>query len=634
MSISTMTRIPAESRLPSGTTDDDMRLPFPNLGSESSSSVISPLTLPRGTVGYFDLSSSTTSNSTSQPTSALRLSSKMAAAGNANFRSSQVYSPLSPAARGPALPQPPQFLSPHLSPITREVQYQLQQQRSTSLPPSHRGTSPTTTRSQNNMSASSLGVLANGTPSISNSPLPSISSVSAGSHPRSISADSASAPSHAQMIRRLVQQNARIREAWEAERKYMEANRERAEEVYKEERALMEEERIEWEDEKASLLQAIERLQQQVLGLGGDPRLPGDGGFTHPNAAFGPGQGIRGGGGSQTSPESARSSHSSQGTSHRPQRPQTAQTSPPNNPSSASLRPNGAVVSPSDFLPTAEADAGPVPTVDIQEIHPELEGIPIKATSVSKSTFTDGSSQKGSNSSSRASSPSTSTGRPSMSSKEASKEQTLQVLAAPEFDRLTMHAGHTPSHSLSQLPTISTATTTASSSGDSTPTMSQADGTSSHGLAPITEVDSTTDLSEYAVEPGPSMSSNQAPPSEDHPMPNLEPAEDAELKGPLMVRNMPVHDEIFFRRLSDKLEEVSKDTKAALPAVLKNSPELAEQLEEKPEAPAAAPEEPPATVDSGSEKEGSPKSSDEEELDIPLKIKRSFNFGAPFGEFR
>ncbi len=72
------------------------------------------------------------------------------------------------------------------------------------------------------------------------------------------------------MIRRLVQQNGRIREAWEAERKYMEANRERAEEVCKEERALMEEERAEWEDEKAQLLQQIGQLEHQLLLTGGD----------------------------------------------------------------------------------------------------------------------------------------------------------------------------------------------------------------------------------------------------------------------------------------------------------------------------------------------------------------------------
>ena len=44
-----------------------------------------------------------------------------------------------------------------------------------------------------------------------NNSLPSISSVSAGP-PRSVSADAANAPSHVQMIRRLVQQNGRILE--------------------------------------------------------------------------------------------------------------------------------------------------------------------------------------------------------------------------------------------------------------------------------------------------------------------------------------------------------------------------------------------------------------------------------------
>jgi len=481
-----------------------------------------------------------------------------------------------------------------------------------------------------------------------NNSLPSISSVSAG-HPRSVSADAANAPSHVQMIRRLAQQNGRIREAWEAERKYMEANRERAEEVYKEERALMEEERAEWEDEKAGLLQEIERLQHLVVSLGGNPRRPSDtSGFANTSTAYasGSGQALRGGGPVESSPESMRSSHSSQGSGqqqgqqvqHERNRtvvwtgtvPQFQHSSGQTNPTQQQPISSNDATPPTDPTQGPETDADPVPVVDIQEIHPELEGIPIKATSVQKSTFTDGPSQNTSKSSSRASSPSSSTTRPRASSK-GSKEQTLEVLAAPESDRLTMHAGHTPSHSLSQLPTISTVTTTASSSGDSTPTMSQADGTSSMGLATIEEGDSQ-------LSHAPEDSNDQSdPPSEsyDDPIPNFEATEDPELRGPLMVRNMPAHDEIFFRRLSDKLEEVQKNTQAALPAVLKDSPQAdphpAGQV--KPETPPAANEESSPAQESGSAKE-SPKSGEGEELDIPLKIKRSFNFGAPFGEFR
>ena len=50
----------------------------------------------------------------------------------------------------------------------------------------------------------------------------------------------------------------------------MEANRERVEEVYKEERVIMEEERTEWETEKAALLDELHNLRQHVSGLQGD----------------------------------------------------------------------------------------------------------------------------------------------------------------------------------------------------------------------------------------------------------------------------------------------------------------------------------------------------------------------------
>ncbi|KAM7216650.1 hypothetical protein V8F06_007965 [Rhypophila decipiens] len=546
--MSTMMRLPFESNLP-----------FPTVSDDSPASIVSPLTLPRG--GYFDL-----------PTSKL----------------ATVYSPLSPNVRGPAVPQPPQFLSPHLTPVTKEVQYQLQH-RSTSLPPSYPGASNTMA-----------------------SPLPFISGVPAG-HPRSVSADAASAPSHVHMIRRLVQQNARIREAWEAERKYMEANRERAEEVYKEERALMEEERMEWEAEKTDLLREIKRLHQLVMSLGLDPRqLSPDaaGGQTH----------LRGGGTTDYSPESMRSSHSSQGSGRQGLPHPTVGwnvVQQSNGPADQTcFPPCSDAVSPKEETQT-NTDPVPVVTVDIQEIHPELEGIPIKVNSLQKTTFTDAPSAKSSKSSSRASSPPTDdNNRPRLFTK-GSNEQTLEVLAAPVHDRLTMHAGHTPSHSLSQLPTIS-ATTTASSSGESTPKMLQADGANSKGLAPIPEGDDTCQFD-----------------SDHHPAPNLEAREDRELKGPLMVRNMPAHDEIFFRRLSDKLEEVQKDTMAALPAVLKDSA-ISEAEDCKPEAVSPAAGGSPAAQEAVPDKSdhGSPKGRGGEELDIPLKFKKSFNFGAPLGEFR
>ena len=116
--------------------------------------------------------------------------------------------------------------------------------------------------------------------------------------------------------------------------------------------------------------------------------------------------------------------------------------------------------------------------------------------------------------------------------------------------------------------------------------------------------------------------------------PMYEPSEDRPLSGPLMVRNMPAHDEIFFQKLNNKLEEVRKDDNTALPSVLQDAP-----LDDKTEGPAEQPktDEPEAAgSDHGAEgSKSTPKSTDEEDIaEIPLKFKKRLSFGAPFGEMR
>lgn len=488
-----------------------------------------------------------------------------------------------------------------------------------------------------------VGPTSNGGSPAVNGYIPPTSLASAG-HPRSISADAASAPFHDQAVQRLVQQNARIREAWEAERKYLEANRERAEEVYKEERALMEEERAEWDTERAALFQEIGRLQQ-ALGLGGGSPLPnGMHPFSRTSFSNLDQRGGGSGGTSRISPNSSLSSErtSQPGTQSNGQLAQNGNSSlPMTGPRIMDLAsprsPNGPSAATPDFLKPAEAsetESEPVPIVDVNEIHPELEGIPIKATSVKKATFTDTGSPNGSKTSSLSGSPASSD---QQRSPRVKKAQTLQVLAAKETERLTMHAGHTPNHSLSSLATVaSSGTATATSNGgDSTPTMPHEDGASSQGTATAGE-DGAPEL----TDPFPGVTDRHGNLLADHPEPTFEPADDPELKGPLMVRNMPAHDEIFFQKLSDKLEEVRKDNEAALPAVLKD-PELAgtaanpavqskTQTDGQP-----GPQHDTAGSDAGSEDgKSSPKSGEEGEFDVPIKFKKRMNFGAPFGEVR
>ncbi|KAL2017608.1 hypothetical protein VTK56DRAFT_1928 [Thermocarpiscus australiensis] len=694
----TMTKLPSESFWPAGPSDADVHLPFSALTGDSDSSIISPLALPRGVAGYFD-------HLATKGSPAPRLVPAIHTGPNGpsrqKSRGTQMYSPLSPGARGPAL-QHPSFLSPHLLPVSRQGRYQLEQQRSSSLPPNtHRGiTSPGGVENGARLRHGSAigGLSVGGLSPVAGAPMP----LASPSHPQSISGGSASASSHVQMIRRLAQQNSRIREAWEAERKYMEANRERAEEVYREERALMEEERAVWEAEKAALLQEIERLQQEVSALRKGAELAPDGTLALSTASFSS-LGLRGGACGKT-PESVRSSQSSQGITrsriHSGGSAVRNKGSPPlqtgQRQANHSLLggagglelspingPNGTRSSPpSDFLgqgTASDPDSGPVPIVDVHEIHPELEGIPLKANAIQKPTFTDTPSQNGSKNSSRSASPPSSSDQPK--SRRSSKEQTLQVLAADESDRLIMHAGHTPSHSLSSLPTIaSSGTATATSNGgDSTPTLPPQAAEGEEGKKP-SEQPAPTATEHF---PGPGCihkggdgggQGDEPPPllplsdHDDHPEPVLpEPSEDRALKGPLMVRNVPAHDEIFFQRLSDRLEEVCKDGQAALPAVLLKT-ESGSELEQEPEPEPESVSEPVGADANGKpgrglghghghgnengdengngngndkdNEESTPRSrsrsSEEEdvEVDIPLKFKRRMNFGAPFGEVR
>ncbi|KAJ4417021.1 hypothetical protein N0V85_002015 [Neurospora sp. IMI 360204] len=602
MSSSTMTRMGADSFLPSGSIDTSMRFPLPSLGADSSS-LISPLALPRGAAGYFDLASVT-----SNPT--LQAPSKLSVPGR------HVYSPLSPNFRGP--------VAAHMSPIQQGLQYQLEQQRSTSVPPNlRRSKTGQATKAQLSILSPPLttsmdGLSASPGDAFSGVSVPAISSVSAG-QARSALADAVNAPSNTQMVRRLVQQNGRIREAWEAERKYLEANRERAEEVYKEERALMEEERAEWEAEKAMLLQEIERLQQQVAHLGGQSSNANLAALAAAHASNNGMIGnVRWG---EVSPESMRSSRSSQGST---QHTQAQQPEQPNQTTVSTIPgPQGPVVADSMAQSPELRPSSPAPVVDVQAIHPELEGIPIKANSVQKSTFTDGSAVEALKSPTKTPSPPPASNMPEPDvpeprSESPAKEQTKQVLKAEASVRLTMHAGHTPSHSLSVLATASSSGVgTINSSGSSTPTLQRGDDMTSQARGVISEQEGTIQLAEQ-----------ESGVSEDLPA-AYEPAEDRPLRGPLMVRNMPAHDEIFFRRLSDKLEEVSKDTMAALPSVLKDA-----VVDDGEPEPSNAAENQSGDSSKGKENSSGSKSEDEAELDIPLKLRRNNNFGAPFGEYK
>ncbi|OLN86018.1 hypothetical protein CCHL11_05249 [Colletotrichum chlorophyti] len=609
----------SDSFLPSAFTDHDPNMP--------PSAVISPLSLSRmaNSPGYFDNKPSTT-----------------------NVALNPIYSPQSLSGAVRYSPQPHNFLSPHLHP---NGAHNMNGVNCHSGPDSHEQMpailSPTFSDKPAALNPSAVApvrITANGMP-----------------HPRSVSADAASAPASAQIIRRLAQQNARIREAWEAERKYMEANRERVEEVYKEERVIMEEERAGWDTEKTNLLEQIRLLKEQVAAAEGDKirlqgtlqrfeleragkvagvtvALPGTGrgggaagstelslpGFSsHLNdARFGSENGAgerrptNGSASSSVSPAQIRSQFISPGSSRiSPSRQPEFSPFIPLNPN---MQPTTA--DPVDFLGSPK-DEEPVPIVDIQIINPQLEGVPLKAPAIQKSTFTDsGVTPDNSKNSSRNPSP---TGESGNSRRSPTKEQTIQVLAAPEIDRLVMHAGHTPSHSLSHLGTApdTEVATAADGTGGSTPTLAPTDMSSNP--ATLYDVRARDDSSDVQDDDG-----------TEEPQPTLEAKDDVALKGPLMVRNIPAHDEIFFKKLSEKLEDVSRGSDA-VPTCMKESTENlldgpSEEKENtitiKSDADAASDKGLSADEGDGSDTQGKP-----QEVDIPLKLKKSTNFGAPLG---
>ncbi|KAJ4311709.1 hypothetical protein N0V84_010306 [Fusarium piperis] len=523
-------------------------------------------------------------------------------------------------------------------------------------------------------------------PPSSTAPLPSVSSGLVGaSLSRSVSADAVApsqSPSH--VVQRLVQQNAMIREAWEAERNHLEANRRRAEEVYQEERIIMDEVRVGWETEKESMIREIEDLKERMHRLEGENNAlkavaaqsiqvtgvvsplasqrggSGDGSLENSYFSAPPGR-LTSRSQNPTIPASLSTGDASSlppglnGASRRPHflSPGSSRVSPITRPDSSPfvpLDPRMQTQNPvaRDFLSSPSDDATtPVPVIDVQEIDPKLEGIPLKATAIQKSTFADGTTSTDNPSSPIASPPGPATqhperiGRPS-NVRGSSKEYTLQALSAVESRRLTMHAGHTPSHSLSLFPNVDPTDTSAVVGEGATPTVE-------------TVIDLAAAIPEEPVNPESTVVQTARRDSKvsfvsfaeeklhlDHPEPVFEPDEgDKPLKGPLMIRNMPAKDELFWEAVNKKLEPISQGQNA-LPAVMQTSLEdleaaagpssLNAQARKHQKVPHVGGD---GSVDAQADAEDSGNDSETSDngidADVPLKFKATSNFGAPFG---
>lgn len=148
------------------------------------------------------------------------------------------------------------------------------------------------------------------------------------------------------------------------------------------------------------------------------------------------------------------------------------------------------------------------------------------------------------------------------------------VMTVPENKRLTMHAGHTPNHSISKLDFLTT------ESGSATPTQVHTEGQPHVHRPSCSKFDGPDELDG-----------------------------DKELTGPLGLTNERGTDDIFFAKLVEKLVEVEKSEGVSPSSESVSS--LRSDREER-------------------EREKAHK--EDEEKDLPaLKLKPSLNFGRPMG---
>ncbi|KAI8627027.1 hypothetical protein F5Y19DRAFT_185992 [Xylariaceae sp. FL1651] len=441
----------------------------------------------------------------------------------------------------------------------------------------------------------------------------------------------------ANLIQRREEHSRRILESWQAERAHLEASRARAEDMFREERALMDEERLIWADQKVKLEKEIIDWKQRTeaaeselakltnflknarSGASNNSRSL-DGAIEGTGGCFRSGSpGSSGAGGLPA----AKFRSPSDGLSPGSMPPGRGSTMPESKPF-VPLDPRMQSLSPGNVSPSQEQER--IPSIDINEVIPGLEGVRLRAPAIQKSTFTDGRSQSPTTVSGRGSPSTSNRGSPTGESKASPAEITKEALQAPEHHRLTMHAGHTPNHSMSfsQLPTVDStvAPNTAGSSGTSTPTLPKEQDISQNieeRIQPQQPAESDPAQDSYTI----ADVRNDFNVGDEAILESSD--EDLALKGPLCLKNRPAADEVFLRRLSDKLEEVkANDIRPSVLTELSLSESTLEPTNSKPSI---------NTVDGGNDGSCDNAMEDIEE-EIPLKLRKSNNFGQPLGQLR
>ncbi|APA10876.1 hypothetical protein SS1G_03460 [Sclerotinia sclerotiorum 1980 UF-70] len=239
-------------------------------------------------------------------------------------------------------------------------------------------------------------------------------------------------------------------------------------------------------------------------------------------------------------------------------------------------------------------------SIDISQIAPHLEGVPIKASAVDPVFVAQVLSP-------RSASPRLS---PNVRPPGRDIGSTLgKAHLESENKRLTMYAGHTPNHSISRFSDL--VKESQESEGDETPR-----GFSGHlhrgSLAPIPDEDERLALDGIK------------PDEED------EEVHDRPLTGLLGLTNVPARDEIFLEALTEKLEEVknsrpgSKETSPSA-SVGSLSPIL-EMKRPRNRSIGGGGED-----GRGMEGEDDEDEDEDEPVEVKLKLKSSINFGRPMG---
>jgi hypothetical protein len=300
------------------------------------------------------------------------------------------------------------------------------------------------------------------------------------------------------------------------------------------------------------------------------------------------------------------------------------------------------VLGPTDFIqsPLGTFDLESIPeitheSIDISQIQPNLEGIHIKASAVNPSfvaqiispgytpsvlspavrapsrpeqddTMISPPEQVDTTASPPSKSP-PSRKSASPEEKAADKERkTLQVAAQPEHGRLTIHAGHTPSHSITKLKELFAIpdSTIAEADEDPTPRQRTADHSHHPSMAQDFYLGGDSSSDDTHNEDG-----------------------DAPLTGPLGLINDPAVDNSFLQQLHSKLEE-AKRSEGNSPAS-ESGDSIAGSITSNRSANRAM-----RSMRGSQETTNEEKEDEEKEDEGPrLRLKPSLNFGRPMGKF-